>query len=333
MSSAVSTLRQLFEALVPPPITPGLAHFSAQPVPGHEAHRIGKDADGAPCLLLHVMGSAVGAPPPPIVMSHLAVQHDVHCRISRSPQPSEEATFTLIRCLSREEGLVTKFLDVMEVVVGALGTTPTVDRVRRAVEELVELFRALERPPQKSVRGVWGELFLITRGHDPCRLATAWHAVPAEAFDFGEGSDRVEVKAASGTARQHYFSYLQVHPPHGVRVLIASLFVEAFAGGTTVKALLSALRGRLSTRPDLALRAESITAQCLGRFWAPALEESFDWQRAENSLRFFEAHTIPAVSAELPSEVTDVRFRSDLSGCASLGLVETRQKGGLFDAL
>ena len=100
-----------------------------------------------------------------------------------------------------------------------------------------------------------------------------------------------------------------------------------------MKALLAALRGRLSTRPDLALRVESVTAQCLGRFWAPALEESFDLQRGEDSLRFFEAHTIPAVPAELPREVTDVRFRSDLSGCASLGLAEAHQKGGLFEAL
>lgn len=329
----MSTLRQLFEALALPPITPGLAHFSAQPVPGHETHHIGKDSDGAPCLLLHVVGDAGGAAPPPIVMSHLAVQHDVHCRISRPPRSSEEATFTLIRCMSRDAALVTKFLDVMEVVVRALGAMPTADRVRRAVEELVELFRSLDRPPRKSALGVWGELFLMTQGHDPGRLAAAWHAAPGEAFDFGEGRDRIEVKAASGTTRAHYFSWVQVYPPHGVRVLVVSLLVESLAGGTSVKTLLTALRSRLATRPDLALRVENVTAQCLGRFWATALEESFDWQQAEDSLRFFEGRTIPAVSAEIPREVTDVRFRSDLTACASLGLVEARQKGGLFAAL
>jgi hypothetical protein len=326
-------LLDLFDALIPPALTPGVAHFSAQPVPGHDAHRIGKDPEGSPCLLLHVTGGTVGSVFPPIVLSHLAVQHDVHCRISRPEQPPEEATFTLIRCLSRDAALVAKFLDVMEVVVRTVGRASTAERVRRAVEELAELFRSLDRPPRKSARGVWAELFLMALSQDPGRLAAAWHAAPGEAFDFSEGSDRLEVKAAGGGAREHYFSLVQVHPAHGMRVLVASLLAEALAGGTPVKRLLAELRGRLATRPELALRVERIAAQSLGKSWTPALDESFDWQRAEDSLRFFEAHRIPAVPKELPREVSDVRFRSDLSGCASLGLEEARQRGGLFEAL
>jgi hypothetical protein len=207
------------------------------------------------------------------------------------------------------------------------------DRVRRAVEELVELFRSLDRAPRKSARGVWGELFLIARARDPGRLAAAWHATPGEAFDFSEGGDRIEVKAAGASTREHYFALDQVHPPHGVRVLIASLFVEALGGGTSVKDLLASLRRRLAQRPDLALRVESVAAQCLGRSWAPALEEAFDWQRAEDSLRFFETKAIPAVPKELPREVTDVRFCSDISGSESLRLDDARQMGGFFEAL
>lgn len=235
----MSALRELFDSLAPPIVAPGnVAHFSARPVPGCEAHRIGKDPGGNPCLLLYVGGGVGQAVPPPIVLSHLAVQHDVLCRISRPPQPPEESTFTLIRCLSGDAALVAKFLDVMEVVIRTVGRAPTADRVRHAVEELAELFRSLDRPPRKSVQGVWAELFLIARAEDPGRLAAAWHRIPGEAFDFSEGGDRVEVKAASGGTRQHYFALTQVHPPHGVRVLVASLFVEALSGGTPVKGLL-----------------------------------------------------------------------------------------------
>lgn len=327
------TLRELFDALAPPAHAPGVAHFSAQPVPGHEAHRIGKDPDGAPCLLLHITDGANSAPPPPIILSHLAVQHDMHCRISRPQQPPEESTFTLIRCLSGDADLVAKFLDVMEVVVRTVGKASTLDRVRRAVEELAELFRSLDLPPRKSTRGVWAELFLMARARDVGRLAAAWHAAPSEAFDFSEGSDRIEVKAASGGTREHYFSLPQVHPPHGVRVIVASLFAEALAGGTRISGLLAMLRRRLAARPELALRVESVAAQCLGKSWALALEEAFDWQRAESSLRLFETDAIPAVPKDLPREVSDVRFRSDVSGASSLGVVEAQQKGGLFDAL
>jgi len=330
----VSALGELFEALAPPKVAPGsVAHFSAQPVPGYEIHRIGKDPHGAPCLLLRLADGAGSGIPPPMVLSHLAVQYDVQCRIFRPEQSPEESAFTLIRCLSTDAALVARFLDVMEVVVRTVGRAPTMDRVRRAVEDLAELFRSLDRPPRKSAQGVWAELFLMARAEDVGRLATAWRAVSGEAFDFSEGSDRIEVKATSGGTREHYFSLAQVYPPRGVRVLVASLLVEALSGGTSVKGLLRTLRGRLSAHPELILRVESIAAQSFGNAWTSGLEESFDWQRAEESLRFFEPQAIPAVPKELPREVSDVRFRSDLSRSASVDVSGARQQAGLFAAL
>jgi len=329
----VVSIRDLFDGLTVPASAAGLPHFSAQLVPGYEVHRIGKDPDGAPCLLLQVATEAGGALPPPIVLSHLAVQYQVPCRISRLQGPAEESTFTLIRCLSADSLIRMKFLDVMEVVVRTIGKAPSIERVRRAIEELVELFRSLERPPRKSARGVWAELFLMARGVDVPRLAAAWHAAPVEAFDFSEGSNRIEVKAASGGNREHYFSLVQVHPPHGVHVLIASVLAEALAGGTRIKGLLATLRSQLASWPELALRVESVTAQSLGRSWALGLEESFDLERAEESLRFLEPHVIPAVPKDLPREVTDVRFRSDVSACAALAASEVHQLGGVFEAI
>ena len=326
-------IRDLFDGLPVPVPAGGPPHFSAHSVPGCEAHRIGKDPDGAPCLLLHVASATGGAPQPPIILNHVAVQHDVSCRISRPESPLEEAVFTLIRCLTGDPLLRAIFLDVMEVVVRAVGAAPSADRVRRAIEELVELFRSLDRPPRKSARGVWAELFLMTRARDVPRLAAAWHAAPGEAFDFSEGATRIEVKAASGGTREHYFSLTQVHPPHGVSVLIASLFAETLVGGMRITGLLEALRIRLARCPELVLRIESVTAQSLGKSFALGLEESFDLERAEESLRFFEPHVIPAVPKNLPREVTDVRFRSDLSGCVDLAVGDVRQRGGLFEAL
>lgn len=328
------TLRELFESLAPPTVSQGsTVQFSAYTVPGYEGHRIGKDADGAPCLLLSVARDTAAAVPPPTMLSHIAVQHDMQCRLSRPNEPVEEAVFTLVRCLSRDGPLITKFLDVMEIVVRAVGKKPPVEQVLRAIEQLVELFRSLDRPPRKSAQGLWAELLVISRARDPFRMATAWHMAASEAFDFSEGSDRIEVKSVSGSLRQHYFSLGQVHPPTGVRVLVASIFVEPLAGGTSVKGLLSSVRRLMAPRPEAVLRVESIAAQCLGKSWLTALEESFDLERAEESLRFFEAGAIPAVPKDLPREVSDVRFRSDLGGALGFGLSEARKKSGLFGAL
>ena len=328
------TLKDLFDALTLPPIShSGLAQFSAHPVPGYEGHRIGKDFEGGPCLLLRVAHDGRAAVPAPMMLSNLAVQHDVQCRLSRAHEPVEEAAFTLVRCLARDEPLVTRFLDVIETLVRAVGKKPTVEQVQRAVDQLAELFRSLDRPARKPTQGLWAELFLMSRAQDPFRMATAWHTAPEEGFDFSEGSDRIEVKSVSGGLRQHYFSLAQVHPPATVRVLVASIFVEALSGGTSVKGLLGSLRRVLAARPEAALRVESIAGQCLGKSWPLAIEESFDIERAEESLRFFEPRAIPAVPKDLPREVSDVRFRSDLEAAPGFGVSEARGKNGLFSAL
>lgn len=328
------TLKELFDSLIAPPVSQsGSAQFSAHPVPGYEAHRIGKGYEGGACLLLRVADARGVAVPAPMVLSHLAVQHDVQCRLSRGDAPVEEAAFTLVRCLARDEPLVTRFLDVIETVVRVVGKRPTVEQVQRAVDQLAELFRSLDRPARKSAQGLWAELFLISRAQDPVRMTTAWHTAPGEGFDFSAGADRIEVKSVSGGLRQHYFSLMQVHPPPTVRVLVASMFVEALSGGTSVRGLLESLRSMLAARPDAALRVESIAGQCLGRSWSRAIEESFDVQRAEESLRFFETCVIPSVPSDLPREVSEVRFRSDLGAAPSLGLNEARRRGGLFGAL
>jgi hypothetical protein len=331
--AGASELKRLFEGLEPPQVS-GAVQFSAQPIPGFGVHRIGKDAHGAPCLLVTVANGAGGTPTSaPIVLSHLSVQHDVRCQIMHPEGMTEDAVFTLVRCLNADDDLVGKFLDVMEVVVRTLGSSPTASLVRRVVDQLAELFRALDRVAQKSVQGVWGELFIMTRARDPMRLAAAWHAVPGEAFDFSEGAERIEVKTASSGLRQHYFSLEQVNPPPGARVLIASLFVERLAGGVSLRDLLGKLKERLVPRPDLILRTESILAESLGRGWIAASDEAFDLQRAEESVQCFDPAEIPSVSADVPPGVTEVRFRSDLTGCRPMSLVEYGQGAGLTAAL
>lgn len=60
------------------------------------------------------------------------------------------------------------------------------------------------------------------------------------------------------------------------------------------------------------------------------MEERFDRQLAEKSLRIFSADLIPSVDRRVPSEVSDVRFRVDLSGADPVDPGLFRRQGGLF---
>jgi hypothetical protein len=55
-------------------------------------------------------------------------------------------------------------------------------------------------------------------------------------------------------------------------------------------------------------------AQTIGQDWRSMQQVCFDLQLASNSLRLVDAAAIPAVSLPLPVEISEVRFRADLTG-------------------
>lgn len=303
----------------------------AIPIPGATRHRLGRRGDDTSALLVDVRDRQDGHYAPPIVLEHLTVHHDVECHIIGDDSAVEVARFTVISCTSRNVGLRSYFLRASGAFLEAVGDSPTRQEVVRALDAFVELFRALSNPPKKSVQGLWAELFLIARSKDPITLAEAWHAQPMETFDFAAGSDRIEVKSSSDRVRRHYFSLEQIRPNASVSVVVASLFVERAGMGLSLGGLLDDVRQKLGTRPDLLLNAEVVVGRTLGNALPRALGESFDVQLAEASLGFYRADDIPSVATPLPSGVSDVRFRADLSNLEPLnptGII----RGTLFHA-
>jgi hypothetical protein len=327
-------LTEIFEVLQPPEGTPlSGVRFRAVPIPGNEQHRLGKDVKGAPALLLSVTASPDEKRPAPIALEHLSVQHDVRCEISHPDGTTEEGLFALVQCRSDDPALRAYFLRVAGAIVALLGATPSYSDVSRAISRLVELFRAMSLAPRKSVQGLWAELLIIAQARSPEALVNAWHTLPEDRYDFSAGSQRVEVKSGSGRVRDHYFTVEQLHPPPGTDVLVASLFVERAGGGTSLADLVSQVRSAVSGNPTLLLHIDQIVGLTLGNSWRSAQEERFDRELAEHSLEFFAPEDIPKVGCDLPPGVSNVRFRSDLTGVPAADRTHYRDAGGLFRAV
>lgn len=321
----------LFDSLRMPDNTVGQGtRFSAHPIPSYEPHRLGKDELGAPSLLISVAERASQSQPAPIVLQHLTVQHDVDCRISRRDGSAEEDRFTVICCTNGDYVLNSYFLRVASAVVTALGVTPTQHDVARVIGKLVELFRVMTEPPRKSVQGLWAELFLIARTRAPAVLVSAWHQTPEDRYDFSAGSQRVEVKSTTGRVRQHHFALEQLHPPLDTNLLIVSMFVERAGAGVSVADLADQVRSHIGDKPDLLLLVDRVIGLTLGENWRRALQERFDQELAEESLAFYEPTAIPSVCVELPSGVSEVHFKSDLTASPTADLTRYRAMGGLF---
>jgi hypothetical protein len=325
-------LERIFNTLEAPTRVSNGASYSAYPIPNIESHRLAKGTDGAPSLLVSVTDSGQ-VRPVPVVLEHLRVQHDVDCVISLLDGTTARGRFTVISCTDADRTLHAYFLRVASAIVMSLGATPSVLAVSQLISGLTELFHAMAESPRKSVQGLWAELFLIARSREPSVLIRAWHVNREDRYDFNAASQRVEVKSASGRVRLHHFSLEQLNPPAGTSVLIASVFVEPAGAGTSLGELADRVRDRVGNSPELLLRVDRTVTLTLGCNWRQALEERFDWELAQGSVEFFESWAIPAVGPGVPAGVSEVRFRSDLTGRPTADRNRCRSAGGLFRAL
>jgi hypothetical protein len=327
------SLESIFAEIQPPSHSSGeQAHFCALPVPNLERHRIAKDVRSAPAILISVADAPDEPSPAPIVLENLTVQHDIDCRITRPGGAMEDGRFTVVRCTGDDLGLHSYFLRVVATVLQSIGDIPSHQSVSQAVSRLAELFHAMSEPPRKSLQGLWAELFLIARAHDPITMAVAWHTAPEELFDFSFGSQRIEVKSARGRIRRHHFTLEQLQPPIGAQVIIASMLIEPSETGASLLELLEQIRLRLTGREDLMLRVESVVGLTLGESWRHTASSRFDPELAEKSLAFFDPAVIPQISPDIPSGVSEVRFKSDLTGRRSFEAASLRIARGLFRA-
>lgn len=321
-------LSEAFDSLVLPLDAPEGLELAAVPIPGALTHRVGKDSSGRPCVLIN--HGAVVDRQPPIRLEHLLVSFDVPCTIRRSGAPPESRRFTILRCSSSNPRLFRHFLTVVAPIVVALGPAPSPRALRDSVNGLVDLFQALGAPARRTIQGLWSELLLICQSADPPFMASAWHRDPRDRFDFGQDSERLEVKSATSRRREHYFSLEQLDPAPGARVVVASVVTERIGGGTTLRALYEEARSFLATDASLLARLDSVVFQSLGESWEDALEEPFDRGLAASSLAFFAAENIPRVINPAPASLADVRFRADLGSVGQLSMEELQALGGLF---
>lgn len=320
---------KIFDSLPRPESRENTLSFSAVQLEG-TSHRIGKDSAGWPVLLVGSSSVQKGAP---IRLEHLEVQHGAHCRVTNGKHV-EEGTYTVIRCIEADAELSHYFLHTVLLLIKLLGPNPTTSEISRTITYLVELFRALTQPPTKSINGLWGELFVIRNSRDPKSLMSAWHAVSEEKYDFSSGSQRLEVKSTSQRQRTHHFSLEQLSPPSGCTVVIASVFVERNGGGTSLEELVAEIFMSITDAPDLQERLYRVVGTTLGNSLRQGYSSRFDRELAASSLQFFDGAVIPKIDQNLlPSGISDVHFKADISNCPPLSRTSLADQGGIFASI
>ena len=326
-------LIELFRFFDSTTITNDDDRFAALPIPGYTTHRLSKDALGRPLLLLSTFKVRSQNQQTPVTLENLTVQYNLNCRVSRPDGTSEEGIFTVVHCTGEDLTLQDYFLKVMSTIVIFLGEQPTQSDIVHSINQLIELFRAITEPPRKSVRGLWAELFLISKAYQPAVLVDAWHTLPEDRYDFAMDDQRIEVKSFSGDIRSHHFSLEQLHPPGSVKVLVSSVSVENSQAGVSITDLREKIQTRLGSNLDSLLHIDKVIALTLGDAWQRVSDTRFDERLAEESLSFYETSNIPSVNSNLPFGVSAVHFRSDLTEIPTTDVSNYSKEHRLFKAV
>jgi hypothetical protein len=165
----MSALEDLFESLRPP-VVGGDTRFAVVPIGVGLRHLIAKDQTGYPAILIDAPPK--GATLLRIELQHLTVHPDLRCEVEFPEGTATTGSYTLIRCTG-DGDLQALFLRLMSGLIAELGPQRDRSDLARTVLRLVDLFRALDAPPKRSIQGLWAELFLIAQARDPIRILEA----------------------------------------------------------------------------------------------------------------------------------------------------------------
>lgn len=294
-------------------------------IPGFEWARLGVAKDSV-FLLLPPEDHANG---PDHDLEHIRVSPKKSYNIKELTGFRVE-TVAVIATKSRDGWLVETFLELISMLFDS-GVSSDPDAVRKLIQDLVSLFRALTQSNLKSTQGLWGELFLIDQASDVELAVSSWHTTPNDRYDFAKGHERVEVKTTTGP-RIHMFSHAQLVPVNGLRVSVASLVLNRTGDGQSCADLVVRVLPRLSSESSRRSFVDQVV-RTLGEDWNTQGGYRYDPDQALQNLRFFNVENIPKIVEPIPANVHGVKYQSDLQVVAEMAKSEFDQIDQLSLAL
>ena len=286
---------------------------------GLENWFVGMDDQEHPSILVQ-SESELDRRPPPIKLENLDVQFHVPCKIERPGEPTNNATCSVVRLNSNDPETRDVFFSVCDSIVAMLGNNPQDNELSKAMRRLAAIFRKMLDPPTRTLSGLFGELSLIYQALLPHELIRDWREDDADRYDFSSNDLKVEVKSTSTRRRVHEFALEQCKPHSEAVGLVASIFIERAGRGTSIRELQDLIESRLTGRPDAILKLREVVTQTLGTAHRQADSVFFDLTMATGSIVFFDLKEIPAIRDELPPNVSQVRFTSDLSAAHEVNI-------------
>jgi len=307
--------------------------FNAIPIPEYPNFRVAIDFEENAVLLLSVSKRIKDLSLKNFRLKYLQLEQNLECKIYENDSTKLQ-TFTVVTFRCSERNLKEYFLRISETLVKTIGQNPTQQQVIDSLKKFVEVFKTLTDSPTNTVSGLWAELFLIDTSNDPKTLINYWHNLPEEKFDFNAGTERIEVKSSSNFERKHIFSAEQLNPPPDTQVLIASVFLKQHNSGHSIHYLIDRISEKIDHDFATVEKLNTIVFRTLGSSLEHSIGVKFDYDIAQQSVRFFSHQDIDKIEeVHIPNNVSEVKYKSDLTSIKEIELNKLKERKGLFNAL
>lgn len=294
-------------------------------------HRVGCSNDGYPMLFIECCDKDHLSD---IKLSHFRVLFDRRCALADIDNKSIiEKDYAIIQMVSNDQDIIKYFFQVLSIVLHRLSAAPKVSLLKEEISKVIEIFTTPPKFSKEIVKGLWAELLVIERSSNPEYLIKAWHEEPEDRYDFNDSIDKIEVKSTSGDQRTHVFSLEQLSPNDSANLLIASVFVNATGIGKTIFDLVDMISAKI-TNTDCGLKISEIVLKTIGLHVDECENMHFDYNFAKDSLQYYDSKVIPSISKNcVPSAVSSVHFRSDLTETPAIGTTGINKDSLLFNSL
>lgn len=307
----MTDLKKIYDKLTLPQ-KPNPNSFSAKAIKGFENHRIAKNFNDNPSLLISISESNQDFFIANQCLFNIKITHNVKCEIETDKKVSQN-NFSVVSYIGQDDDVKDIFLKTCQVLIKSLGRSPSNKRIKQVVDKFIELFKAIKEPPRKSIQGLWSELFLIEQSNSPEKVILGWHSIPEEKFDFSFDKLRIEVKSSITESRIHHFSLDQLNPISDTEIIIASILVNTSVAGLSIIDLMKKISHKLVSYPKQKEKLHLLVYSTLGVDVERVNEIKFHYELAKESLRFYKSENVPKIeSINIPKEVSNVRFTSNL---------------------
>ncbi|MBU1974345.1 MAG: hypothetical protein KKH52_03040, partial [Nanoarchaeota archaeon] len=135
----MNKLIEMFKDL-PLPDKDNNIEFSAVSIEKNQKHKIGKDVNGCPTLLIAIGESKSQSLLPNVNLRNIKVFHDLECKI-KLDNKLEEGKFTIVTFSGTDVGLYDSFLRFCEVLLESIKDRLDRDSVAKVLDRCVKLFK------------------------------------------------------------------------------------------------------------------------------------------------------------------------------------------------